>query len=166
MRVDPAGWLTFEGRKFRCALGKGGIKPDKREGDGSTPAGRFSLRQLFYRPDRIAAPASRLPRQPLRETDGWCDDPAHSDYNRLVVLPHPARCEELWRKDHVYNLLITLGYNDSPPIAGLGSAIFLHLARPDYAPTEGCVALAKPDFLALLAALPAEAAIEIPAPTH
>jgi L,D-peptidoglycan transpeptidase YkuD (ErfK/YbiS/YcfS/YnhG family) len=166
LRVDPAGFLIFAGRRYRCALGKGGIRSDKREGDGATPSGVFPLRLLFYRPDRLTPPPCLLPMQALRPGDGWCDDPGHPDYNRLVALPHPARCEQLWREDGLYDLLIALGHNDDPVVPGHGSAIFLHLARPDFSPTEGCVALARPDLLHLLPLLPRDARIEIPAPAH
>ncbi len=159
--VDPAGWLSFEGARFRCALGKGGVRTDKREGDGATPAGRFALRQLLYRPDKLSAPDCRLIRDAIRPEDGWCDDPSHPDYNRLVRLPHPARCERMWRDDDCYYLVVPLGYNDDPPVADLGSAIFLHVARPDYGPTEGCVALDRDDLLTLLAALPADVEMAI-----
>jgi L,D-peptidoglycan transpeptidase YkuD (ErfK/YbiS/YcfS/YnhG family) len=166
LAVDPAGWLEFAGQTMRCALGWGGIKRDKREGDGATPAGRFALRELLYRPDRLAAPICALPVRAISPEDGWCDDPAHPDYNRLVMLPHPASCEKLWREDGLYDLVIPLGYNDDPPQPGRGSAIFLHVARPDFAPTEGCVALALPDLLALVGQLPETCFIEIPAPGH
>ena len=159
--VDRAGWLSFDGARFRCALGKGGVTSGKREGDGATPAGRFALRELFYRPDKLAAPDCLLSKSAIRPEDGWCDDPKHQDYNRLVRLPHPASCERMWREDDCYDLVIPLGYNDDPPVPGLGSAIFLHVARPLYLPTEGCVALAKDDFLALLPVLPAGVEIEI-----
>ena len=154
--VDPAGWLSFGTLRFRCALGKGGVTADKREGDGATPIGRFALRELFYRPDKLPDPAGRLPTRAIRPEDGWCDDPSHPDYNLPVRLPHSARCERMWRDDDCYDLVVPLGYNDDPPVPGLGSAIFLHVARPGYAPTEGCIALAKDDLLALLAALPAD----------
>lgn len=161
IEVDRAGWLTYDGQLFRCALGKGGVRSDKKEGDGATPVGRFALRELFYRPDKQAAPDCLLSKSAIRPEDGWCDDPTHQDYNRRVGLPHPASCERMWRKDDCYDLVIPLGYNDDPPVPGLGSAIFLHVARPLYLPTEGCVALAKEDFLALLPRLPAGIEIEI-----
>jgi L,D-peptidoglycan transpeptidase YkuD (ErfK/YbiS/YcfS/YnhG family) len=93
-----------------------------------------------------------VPKEPLAPEDGWCDDPTHADYNRQVRLPHPARHEELWRADALYDVIGVLGWNDAPVQRGRGSAIFLHLARPDFAPTEGCVALAQSDLLRLLAA--------------
>jgi L,D-peptidoglycan transpeptidase YkuD (ErfK/YbiS/YcfS/YnhG family) len=143
--------LTVGGTSYRCALGRGGIRADKREGDGATPLGRFPLRRALYRPDRLTPPSTLLPIAPLAVADGWCDDPAHPDYNRPVTLPHPGRCEALWRDDGLYDLLVVLGHNDDPPVAGAGSAIFLHVARPDYAPTEGCVAVSLPDLMAVLA---------------
>lgn len=149
------GSLRHGGRVYRCALGKGGCKPeaDKREGDGATPLGRYPLRHVLYRPDRLTgAPATKLPIRALTPADGWCDDPADSAYNRAITLPYAASHEKLWREDHVYDVIVTLGHNDDPPIPGMGSAIFLHVARPDYTGTEGCVALALPDLLELLAA--------------
>ncbi len=154
--VDRSGWLSFEGLRFRCALGKGGVTTEKREGDGATPIGHFALRQLFYRPDKMSAPACLLSRSAIHPEDGWCDDPAHRDYNRLVRLPHPASCEKMWREDGCYDLVVPLGYNDDPPVPNLGSAIFLHVARPGFSPTEGCVALDRDDLLTVLGALPAD----------
>ena len=157
--VDPAsiavvtgdGWLRFRGRLMRAALGRGGLRHDKQEGDGATPLGLLPLRRLLYRADRLAIPATRLPREPITTADGWCDDPTHADYNRAIRRPHPARHEELWRQDGVYDLIVVLGWNDMPVVRNRGSAIFLHVARPDYAPTDGCVALALPDLGWLLA---------------
>jgi L,D-peptidoglycan transpeptidase YkuD (ErfK/YbiS/YcfS/YnhG family) len=107
---------------------------------------------VLYRADRVASPESALPTEPIAPTDGWCDDPSHADYNRMVRLPHEGSCEELWRQDAVYDLIGVLGWNDAPIERGRGSAIFLHVARPDYAPTEGCVALALGDLRRLLSA--------------
>ena len=136
---------------FRCTLGRGGVTTDKREGDGATPAGAYPLRQLLYRADRLAPPTNALPTSPLRPRDGWCDDPGHSAYNRPVTLPLDASAESMWRDDHLYDLVVVLGYNDAPVVFGLGSAIFLHVASPEYSPTEGCIALAKEDLLTVLA---------------
>jgi L,D-peptidoglycan transpeptidase YkuD (ErfK/YbiS/YcfS/YnhG family) len=149
--ADKTAFLSWPGRRVRCAIGRSGIRADKREGDGATPAGRFALREAMYRPDRLAPPPTRLALRPLAETDGWCDDPADAAYNRLVRLPHPARCEALWREDVLYDLLIVVGYNDDPVEPERGSAIFIHVAKPGYAATEGCVALALPDLLDLAA---------------
>jgi L,D-peptidoglycan transpeptidase YkuD (ErfK/YbiS/YcfS/YnhG family) len=147
------GALRWPGREVRCALGRSGVTPadSKREGDGASPLGVWPMRQVLWRPDRIAAPATRLPTVALIPEAGWCDDPADPFYNRPVLLPYPASHEKLWREDHVYDVIVELGYNDGPIVAGRGSAIFLHVARPDYSPTEGCIACAVDDLLALLA---------------
>jgi L,D-peptidoglycan transpeptidase YkuD (ErfK/YbiS/YcfS/YnhG family) len=143
--------ITWHGHKTRCALGKGGLchAADKREGDGATPMGTYTLRRLLYRADRLETPKSILPCRALRRDDGWCDDPADAAYNRPVMHPYPATHETMWREDHVYDLIGILSHNDSPPTAGLGSAIFMHLARPDYSPTRGCIALNENDLRAL-----------------
>jgi L,D-peptidoglycan transpeptidase YkuD (ErfK/YbiS/YcfS/YnhG family) len=153
------GKLRWPGHEARCALGRSGvvIAGSKREGDGATPMGDWPMRQVFWRPDRLEQPVTQLPVIALRPDMGWCDDPAHPDYNRQVVLPFPAPHEKLWREDGVYDLIVVLGYNDDPVIAGKGSAIFLHIAREDFSPTEGCVACSRDDLLALLrAAKPAD----------
>lgn len=160
--VSADGLLRFQGQVHRCALGKGGIRADKREGDGATPPGLLRITRLLYRADRGARPPCALPAEPIAPHDGWCDDPAHADYNRQVSLPHPARCEELWRADAVYDLIGVLDWNLDPVRAGRGSAIFLHLARPGFAPTEGCVALEDRALRGLLAA--GMTALEIAAP--
>lgn len=149
-RVLPEGRLIFRGEIFRCALGKGGVRADKSEGDGATPTGLLPLRRLLYRADRVAAPETTLRREPIGPEDGWCDDPAHPDYNQQIRLPHPARHERLRRDDALYDVIVPLGWNDAPVVRGRGSAIFLHLARPDYAPTEGCVALSLLDLRRVL----------------
>jgi L,D-peptidoglycan transpeptidase YkuD (ErfK/YbiS/YcfS/YnhG family) len=135
-----------------CALGRAGVRADKREGDGATPSGSFALRRLWYRADRLDVPPTRgLPVRMIHREDGWCDDSDSAEYNRPVALPHPARHERLWRDDALYDLVVELGYNDGPIVPGAGSAIFLHVARADYGPTEGCVAVARADLLRLLA---------------
>lgn len=136
---------------WRCAVGRGGIRADKREGDGATPAGLLPLRRVLYRADRVAPPtACAAPVEPIAPMDGWCDDPSHGDYNLLVSLPHPARHEALWRTDGLYDLIAVLGWNDAPVQRHRGSAIFLHVAWADLAPTEGCIALPEPALSAAL----------------
>ena len=139
------------GAVFRAALGRGGVRRDKQEGDGATPSGSLPLRRVFYRADRVASVECVVPVEPIVPTDGWCDDPADAAYNRLVKLPYEGRYEELWRQDALYDLVGVLGWNDSPVQRGRGSAIFLHVAGPDYAPTDGCIALALGDLRRVLA---------------
>ena len=159
---DPArGFLMAGGLKAPCALGRSGIGGRKREGDGKTPSGQYGLVAVLYRPDRIRRPATGLPVMPIRPDMGWCDDPADAHYNREVRLPFAARHEALWRKDHVYDLVVILDYNLERPVRGAGSAIFLHLARPDFTPTEGCVAVSLSTMRRLLAAAGPETFIEI-----
>jgi L,D-peptidoglycan transpeptidase YkuD (ErfK/YbiS/YcfS/YnhG family) len=147
------GRLLMPGSSMKCALGRGGIRPRKREGDGATPAGVFDIRRLFYRPDRLQPPATLLPVTPLAPNFGWCDDPASPRYNQLVRLPFQKSHEKMWRSDNLYDIVVELGFNDSPVIRGQGSAIFLHVAGPDYAPTEGCIAVSLDDMHHLAAQL-------------
>ena len=135
------------------ALGKGGITHGKREGDGATPAGAHRPVHGYYRADRIRKPATAVPLAPLRADDGWCDATGHSRYNRHVTLPFPARHETMWRDDHLYDIVIDLGWNARPRAQRRGSAIFLHLAREDGGPTEGCIAVPRDKARRLLALL-------------
>ena len=122
------------------------------KGDGATPLGLLPLRRVLFRADRGPAPQTRVPVEPIAPDDGWCDDSDDARYNRAVRLPYSGRHEELWRSDTVYDIVGVLGWNDAPVMRGAGSAIFLHVARADYSPTEGCVAMALADLRALLAA--------------
>ena len=133
--------------KRRCAVGRSGIGEKLREGDGITPAGRWPLREVLYRADRITVPKTLLPVAPIEPDQAWCDVPGDPNYNRLVRLPYPSLDERLWRDDSLYDLIVVVGFNDSPPVSGKGSAIFLHLARLDYSPTAGCVALSRDDLI-------------------
>jgi L,D-peptidoglycan transpeptidase YkuD (ErfK/YbiS/YcfS/YnhG family) len=150
--VYQAGRLTWPGGSARAVCGRGGVRPDKREGDGATPEGIYPLVSAYYRPDRIAAPATGLALTALCPEHGWVDDPADILYNCPVSLPCGASHERMWREDGLYDLVVVIGYNTDPPVPGLGSAIFLHVAGPDFAPTEGCVAVER-DVLAELLAL-------------
>lgn len=154
--------LEWQGRCYRCALGRSGVKRRKVEGDGATPAGRFPLRRVFFRPDRVENLTTALPCRPLKRGFGWCDDPRDPAYNTLVPLPYEARAERLWRPDHLYDVIVVVGYNDDPPVPGLGSAIFLHLADDDYGPTQGCVALARADLVTILTECAAETWLVVP----
>jgi L,D-peptidoglycan transpeptidase YkuD (ErfK/YbiS/YcfS/YnhG family) len=138
---------------YRAAIGRNGIVTDKREGDGASPAGIWPLRRVMYRADRLLRPETNLPLSVIQPDDGWCDAPGDDAYNTAVKLPYPASHEELWREDRLYDVVAVIGYNDDPVVPGRGSAIFLHVATPDYARTAGCVALALDDLLNVLAEL-------------
>lgn len=155
------GWAELAGRRFRCALGRSGIRTDKREGDGATPVGRFPLRRVFYRGE---LPATRLRVTAIGRDDGWCDAPDDIAYNRLVRLPYPASSEEMWRADHLYDRVLVIGHNDDPVVPGAGSAVFVHLAHDDYRPTQGCVAFTRADLETILALLAPEDHVTILAP--
>lgn len=137
----------------RAALGRAGVRALKREGDGATPSGRFPPRFVLYRADRLPRPCTVLPMRAIESHDGWCEDSADRNYNRLVKLSPKSGGDRLKREDHLYDLLLVLGYNDCPRVKGRGSAIFMHLARPGYAPTAGCIALSRHDLLRLLTQL-------------
>lgn len=137
-------------QQWPCAVGRGAVGEKRGEGDGITPVGRWPLRRVLYRADRLAPPETALPCAAIAPDDGWCDDPADPAYNRPVRLPYPASHEMMAREDHLYDVVVVLGHNDDPVVPGAGSAIFLHVARDDYGPTEGCVALALPDLLEML----------------
>lgn len=155
--------LAAAGRRWRCALGRSGVvaAADKREGDGASPAGIWPVRRALWRADRLARPQTALPLQAIQSDDGWCDAPGDPAYNRPVRLPWPASHEVMTREDGLYDVVVVLGHNDNPPVPGMGSAIFLHCASPDYMPTEGCVALARNDLLQLLAGMSTASTLEI-----
>lgn len=157
------GVLRFHDRAMRCALGSGGLieAHAKREGDRCSPIGRWPLRRVLFRPDRLEAPKTLLPVTPMSPAMGWCDAPEDPNYNRPVSHPYPASAERLWRDDGVYDILVIIGHNEDPTVPGLGSAIFWHVAWPDYRPTEGCVALALVDMLDALALAQPGHALEI-----
>lgn len=157
------GLIDLGDRKARCALGPAGVVPAeaKREGDGASPAGVWPIRRVLFRPDRGGPPATALPTAPIALDDGWCDAPDDPAYNRPVKLPYPASAESMWREDHLYDLVVVLGHNDDPPAPGLGSAIFVHLAKEGYAPTHGCVALVRADLEELLSRAEPGDAVEI-----
>jgi L,D-peptidoglycan transpeptidase YkuD (ErfK/YbiS/YcfS/YnhG family) len=135
------GWLLAGPLALPVALGRGGIRANKREGDGGTPRGTFRLRQVWWRADRGARPRTLLPVRPIRSDDGWCEDPRDRHYNRPIRLAPGTPGDRLTRADHLYDLIVELDHNTRPRIAGRGSAVFVHLARPGFAATAGCVAL-------------------------
>ncbi len=164
--------LYYKDATYRCALGRSGViaPGNKREGDGYTPQGVWPLRECWYRPDKVTRPSTALPIQEIKRNDGWCDDAQHALYNRHFIIDAGAKnnqgmlsFEHLWRDDGRYDVIVPLGYNDDPIVAGKGSAIFLHMASPEYTPTEGCVALHHDDLLALLPELTTDMLLRIEA---
>jgi L,D-peptidoglycan transpeptidase YkuD (ErfK/YbiS/YcfS/YnhG family) len=148
---DPRrGWLTADGWTVPVALGRGGILANKREGDGGTPRGTFRPLQLWWRADRHPQPQTYLPARPIQPEDAWCEDPADRRYNQPIRLIQGQPGDRLMRQDHLYDFIVEIDHNFSPRIAGRGSAVFLHLARPNFSPTAGCVSMTKSAMLRLL----------------
>jgi L,D-peptidoglycan transpeptidase YkuD (ErfK/YbiS/YcfS/YnhG family) len=155
------GLLMAGGRTFRVALGRAGIKTAKREGDGTTPAGRFHPLRLWWRADRLPRPHTQLPARRIAPDDAWCEDPADRRYNRPFRRSAIEPGDRLLREDGLYDLIIEIDHNTRPRIARLGSAVFIHVARDNFGPTAGCVALSRRNLLQLLAGLTRRTRINI-----
>jgi len=151
-----AGALTLP-----VALGRGGLRADKREGDGGTPRGSFRPLRLWWRADRLVRPRTLLPVRRIGPADAWCEDPADRRYNRAFRRSANELGDRLRRADELYDLVVEIDHNTRPRIAGRGSAVFIHVARPGFAPTAGCVALRRRDVLLLAARLTRYTRIEI-----
>jgi L,D-peptidoglycan transpeptidase YkuD (ErfK/YbiS/YcfS/YnhG family) len=146
----PRGWLIAGATQIPCAIGRGGIGRGKIEGDGKTPAGRFGIAHFLFRRVGGFHPRRNFRALPIPRNGAWCDDPADRNYNRPVRLPYGNSREGLWRDDRLYDVIGVLDYNITPRVRGRGSAIFLHLARADLSPTQGCVALRPADMRRVL----------------
>jgi len=155
------GWLRLDGRIIPVALGRGGIRTDKREGDGGTPRGVFHPLRLWWRDDRHARPRTALPVRRITATDAWSEDPADRRYNQPIKIRDGEPGDRLRREDHLYDFIIEIDHNTRPRIPGRGSAVFLHLARKDFAPTAGCVGMTRAAMLRLLARIGPETRIVI-----
>ena len=151
---DPRrGWLVAGPLLLPVALGRGGIKANKREGDGGTPRGSYRLKRLWWRADRHPRPATSLPAQRIGPDDGWCEDPTDRHYNKPVKVPPGSKADRLRRPDALYDFIVEIDHNTRPRVAGRGSAVFIHAARERFAPTAGCVALELNTLRRLLARL-------------
>ena len=155
------GWLTSGTMQIPVAVGRSGIRADKREGDGATPRGRFHPVRVWWRPDRGRRPRTFLPLRRIGRADAWCENPADRRYNRPIRLADGQAGDRLWRADHLYDLVIELDHNVRPRIARRGSAIFVHVARPGLGPTAGCVALPAASLRRLLARISRKTRITI-----
>jgi L,D-peptidoglycan transpeptidase YkuD (ErfK/YbiS/YcfS/YnhG family) len=167
IRVRPAagqpsrGWLVADGLAIPVALGRGGLRANKREGDGGTPRGTFHPLRLWWRADRHPRPRTFLPVRAISPADAWCEDAADRHYNQPIRLERGAGGDRLTRADHLYDFIIEIDHNTRPRIAGRGSAVFLHLARDNFGPTAGCVAMMRPMMLRLLRRIGPRTRIEI-----
>jgi L,D-peptidoglycan transpeptidase YkuD (ErfK/YbiS/YcfS/YnhG family) len=148
--VKKTRYLIFKNLKFRCSVGKAGIKNKKKEGDNITPKGIFKLLKLYYRADKIKKIDTELKKIKIKKNMGWCDDPKSRHYNKVIKIPNNFSYEKLYRNDNIYDLIIVLSYNISPTIKNKGSAIFIHIAKDKYLPTQGCIALKKIHLIKIL----------------
>ena len=154
--------LQFLNFHATCCIGLHGLTLNKIEGDNCTPIGTWPFRRVFYRADKQDTPLTRLPLTKITKQMGWCDDPKDEEnYNKLVELPYLYSHEKLWRDDDIYDIVVELGYNDRPPVKGLGSAIFMHLMAKDGSPTAGCIALRKDDLLNLISIVDLNEVLEV-----
>jgi L,D-peptidoglycan transpeptidase YkuD (ErfK/YbiS/YcfS/YnhG family) len=142
--------LLFKNLKFKCSLGKNGVTKSKIEGDKCTPSGTYRLKQVFYRADRIKKFSTNIKKIKIKKNMGWCDDSSSKKYNHLIKIPNKFSHEKLYRKDHIYDIIVVLNYNMNPVIKKKGSAIFMHIAKKNYSKTLGCIGLKKNDLLEIL----------------
>jgi len=143
-------FLYFDNYKLRCSIGKRGITVNKKEGDQKTPKGTFKFKSIFYRKDKLSNLKSFIRKRIIKKNMGWCDDPKSRFYNKLIELPFKESAEKMWLKSGIYDIVLVLNYNLKPIIKNKGSAIFLHLAKRNYSPTKGCIAVNKKDMFLLL----------------
>ena len=159
--VKNSGYLKYKNLKFRCALGKAGIKKKEKEGDNATPKGIFKITRLYYRPDRIKNIITAVKKIKIKKNIGWCDDPNSHFYNQQISLPNKFGHEKLYRNDNLYDLVLVLNYNTNPIIKNKGSAIFLHITKNSYKKTKGCIALKKKHLIELISQIKKNVKIKI-----
>ena len=147
--INKSKYLKYKDLKFKCAIGKAGIRKKKKEGDNITPKGIYKIVKIYYRDDRIKKISSKFKLIKITKKMGWCDDPKSEKYNQLIKLPNKYSHEKLYKKNNTYDLLLVLDYNMKPIVKNKGSAIFIHVAKRNYKPTAGCIALKKKDLLKL-----------------
>ena len=154
-------FLYFQKYKLRCSIGKRGISINKKEGDKKTPKGEFKLKYILYRKDRIFDLKTRLKKIVIKKRMGWCDDPNSNYYNKIINFPSKYSAEKLWKKENVYDIIIVIDYNLNPVIKNKGSAIFLHIAKRKYRPTNGCIAVSKKNIRLIANAINKKTKIKI-----
>ena len=159
--VKKSGYLKYKNLKFRCALGKAGIKKKEKEGDNITPKGIFEITRIYYRADKIKNITTRIKKVKIKKNIGWCDDPNSNFYNKQIKLPSEYSHEKLYRRDNLYDLVLVLNYNINPIIKNKGSAIFLHIAKDSYKKTKGCIALKKKHLILLISKIKKNIKIKI-----
>ena len=154
-------FISFGNYKAKCALGKRGISIKKKEGDLITPKGTFKIKEIFYRKDRVKSLISRLKKTVIRKNMGWCDDPKSNNYNKLIYYPFKYSAEKLYRRENIYDILLVLNFNMNPIRKNKGSAIFIHVAKKNFQPTQGCIALNKSELIKLVKSIKKNTAVKI-----
>ncbi len=159
--INKTGYLKYKNLKFRCALGKAGVKKKEKEGDNITPKGIFKITKIYYREDKIKNITSVLKKIKIKKNMGWCDDPNSQLYNQQITLPNKYSHEKLYRNDNLYDLILVLNYNSNPIIKNKGSAIFIHIAKNSYKKTKGCIALKKVHLIELISKIKKNTKVKI-----
>jgi L,D-peptidoglycan transpeptidase YkuD (ErfK/YbiS/YcfS/YnhG family) len=159
--VKKSGYLKYKNLKFRCALGKAGVKKKTMEGDNITPKGTFKIIKIYYRSDKIKKIETLIKKSKINKNMGWCDDPNSRSYNKLINLPTKYSHEKLYRNDNLYDLIVALSYNTNPIIKNKGSAIFMHIAKNSYEKTKGCIALKKEHLIKIISKIEKNTKIRI-----
>ena len=161
--VRKSGHLIYKNLKYRCAIGKAGIKKKQKEGDNITPKGTFKITRVYYRSDKVKNISTSIKKIKINKNMGWCNDSTSPFYNREIKLPSKFSFEKLYRKDNLYDLLAVLNYNTNPVKKNKGSAIFIHIAKKRFKPTAGCIALQKKDLMNLMRVIKKNSKIKISA---
>ena len=159
--VKKSGYLKYKNLKFRCALGKAGVKKKIMEGDNITPKGIFKIIKIYYRSDKIKKIETLIKKKKIKKNMGWCDDPKSRSYNQQIKLPTKYSHEKLYRNDNLYDLIAVLNYNINPIIKNKGSAIFLHIAKNSYQKTKGCIALKREHLIEIISQIKKNTKIKI-----
>ena len=154
-------FISYNNYKAKCAVGKRGISIKKKEGDFITPKGTFKIREIFYRKDRVQNLITRLKKTVIRKNMGWCDDPKSKKYNKLIYFPFKHSAEKLYRRENIYDIILVLNFNMNPVKKNKGSAIFIHIAKKSFQPTQGCIALNKFELIKLVKSIKKNTVVKI-----
>ena len=154
-------FISYNNYKAKCAVGKRGISIKKKEGDFITPKGTFKIREIFYRKDRVQNLITRIKKTVIRKNMGWCDDPKSKKYNKLIYFPFKHSAEKLYRRENIYDIILVLNFNMNPVKKNKGSAIFIHVAKKNFQPTQGCVALDKSELIKMVKSIKKNTVVNI-----
>ena len=154
-------FISYNNYKAKCAIGKRGINIKKKEGDLITPKGSFKIKEIFYREDRVKNLKSRLKKTAIKDDMGWCNDPSSNKYNKLIRFPFKYSAEKLYKRENIYDIILVLNFNMNPIKKNKGSAIFIHVAKKSFQPTQGCIALNKSELIKLVKSIKKNTVVKI-----